>query len=149
MRIMVLFFLFLALSASKLQAQIEEDKIAHFGLGIFTGAAGAFVASEITDRNRFWTVTGSIAGSLMAGLAKEALDRRNGFAWDNADVGATVLGGVTVGITIELVAKKEGKRYRRKNRNMSSNQDNTAAAEFLLLDAENNLDRSVISLPDE
>jgi uncharacterized protein YfiM (DUF2279 family) len=136
MRIILLFCVALLLSASPLNAQIERDKIAHFGLGAVSGAAGAFVASELTDRNRFWTVTGSIAGSLLAGVAKEALDERTANSWDNADLGATVLGGITVGVTIELISKKDGKRYRGGGNNARSNQAISPATAFLQLDAE-------------
>ncbi|MGB5228068.1 MAG: hypothetical protein WBN55_07360 [Eudoraea sp.] len=94
-----------------LQGQVEEDKALHFAAGAFSGAAGALIASKITNRNRFWTVTSSVAASLLAGLAKEAIDKGNGGKWDNGDLAATVLGGVTVGVSIELFSKKEGKYY--------------------------------------
>ena len=83
-----------------MRSQIEEDKALHFAAGAFSGAAGALIASKISKRNRFWTVTGSVAASLMAGLAKEAIDKGNGGKWDNGDLAATVLGGVTVGVSI-------------------------------------------------
>ena len=125
------------LSSLSLQAQIEKDKVAHFGLGVLSGGAGAFVASELTQGNRFWTVTGSITASLLAGLAKEAMDERSSNSWDNADLGATVLGGITVGVTIELISKKDGKRYQRKNAKMKSDQHMTPAVVFLQMDARN------------
>ncbi len=138
MRKDVPFFLLLILTILPLQAQIENDKIAHFGVGALSGAAGAFVASEITEGNRFWTVTGSIATSLLAGLAKEAIDQQSSNSWDNADLGATVLGGVTVGVTIELLSKKDGKKYRRRIKKTSTYQNNVAVAEFLSIDAQYN-----------
>lgn len=131
--------LLLVLSSLSLQAQIEKDKVAHFGLGVLSGGAGAFIASELTQGNRFWTVTGSITASLLAGLAKEAMDERNSNSWDNADLGATVLGGITVGVTIELISKKDGKRYQRKNAKMQSDQNKTPAVVFLLMDAKYSL----------
>ena len=94
-----------------MRSQIEEDKALHFAAGAFSGAAGALIASKISKRNRFWTVTGSVAASLLAGLTKEAIDKGNGGKWDNGDLAATVLGGVTVGVSIELFSKKEGKYY--------------------------------------
>ena len=131
--------LLLVLSSLSLQAQIEKDKIAHFGLGVLSGGAGAFIASELTQGNRFWTVTGSITASLLAGLAKEAMDERRSNSWDNADLGATVLGGITVGVTVELVSKKNGKRYLRKNAKMKSDQHINPAVVFLQLDAKYSL----------
>ncbi|MBT8180433.1 MAG: hypothetical protein KJO53_02480 [Eudoraea sp.] len=94
-----------------MRGQVEQDKALHFAAGAFAGATGALIASKVTKRNRFWTVTGSVAASLLAGLAKEAIDTGNGSEWDNGDLGATVLGGVTVGVSIELFSKKEGKYY--------------------------------------
>lgn len=94
-----------------MRGQVEQDKALHFAAGAFAGATGALIASKVTKRNRFWTVTGSVAASLLAGLAKEAIDTGNGGEWDNGDLGATVLGGVTVGVSIELFSKKEGKYY--------------------------------------
>jgi putative lipoprotein len=99
-----------------LRGQIQEDKVLHFAAGAVSGAAGAFIASKVTDRNRFWTVTGSVAASFLAGLTKEAIDKSRGSKWDNGDLAATVLGGVTVGVSIELFSKKNGKYYVRKNK---------------------------------
>ncbi|MCE2613926.1 hypothetical protein LVD13_13180 [Flavobacteriaceae bacterium D16] len=130
-----LFFL-LILYGTPLKAQLENDKILHFGAGVVAGAGGAFIASELSNQNRFWTFTGSVAGSLLVGLAKEVIDERNSNSWDNGDLGATVLGGITVGITIELFSKKNGKRYQGKGQHIKSNQTITAATEFLLMDAE-------------
>ena len=107
-----------------MRSQIEEDKALHFAAGAFSGAAGALIASKITNRNRFWTVTGSVAASLMAGLAKEAIDKGNGGKWDNGDLAATVLGGVTVGVSIELFSKKEGKYYVKRKKSAKKKKKN-------------------------
>lgn len=98
------------------QGQVEEDKALHFAAGAVSGAAGGLIASKISKRNRFWTVTGSVAASLIAGLTKEAIDKGNGGKWDNGDLAATVLGGVTVGVSIELFSKKSGKYYVRRDK---------------------------------
>jgi len=107
-----------------MRSQIEEDKALHFAAGAFSGAAGALIASKISKRNRFWTVTGSVAASLMAGLAKEAIDKGNGGKWDNGDLAATVLGGVTVGVSIELFSKKEGKYYVKRKKSAKKRKKN-------------------------
>ncbi len=117
MRLIYLAFILVFLTGNPLHAQVEQDKVIHFAVGAISGAAGAYVASELSGQNRFWTVTGSIATSLLAGLAKEAVDKRRYDNWDNADLGATVLGGVTVGITIELFTKKNGRRYQSRKKN--------------------------------
>ncbi|MCL6275323.1 hypothetical protein M3P19_15000 [Muricauda sp. 2012CJ35-5] len=89
-------------------AQVERDKALHFLGGNLFGLAGAGIAKQASDGNRLWTFVGSVAGSALIGVAKEAVDagqRDNG--WDNDDLAATVLGGVTVGVTIELFSKKK------------------------------------------
>ena len=149
MRLGTLLFLLLILSGSPLKAQLENDKIIHFGAGAVAGAGGAFLASELSNQNRFWTFTGSVAGSLLVGLVKEAIDERNSNSWDNADLGATVLGGVTVGITIELFSKKDGKRYQGGKNKMKSNQTTTATTEFLLIDIAANPKKTVNFDPHE
>ncbi|MGB5668798.1 MAG: hypothetical protein WBM53_18320 [Maribacter sp.] len=109
----VITFIVLLFSLSQVSGQIENDKILHFGAGAVSGALGAFVASELSDGNRGWTFAGAVGGSLIAGLAKEAVDQKNSNNWDNADLAATVLGGVSVGVTIDLFSGK--KRRKRKN----------------------------------
>jgi hypothetical protein len=61
----------------------------------------------------------------LAGLAKEALDKGNGKEWDNSDIGATTLGGITIGVTIDLFSAKARKRKR----------GNTTAQPFPLIEA--------------
>ncbi|WP_299528692.1 hypothetical protein [Ulvibacterium sp.] len=88
-------------------AQLERDKVLHFGIGALCGIGGAILADELSDGNRFWVFTGAVAGSLLAGTAKEALDEQQNNAWDNGDLAATVLGGISVGVTIELFSGKK------------------------------------------
>ncbi|WP_188370219.1 hypothetical protein [Muriicola marianensis] len=94
------------------QAQ-SNDKILHFGAGIATGAAGAFIAHEISGGNKWWSIAGAVGGSLMAGLAKEVIDKNKGGPWDNGDVVHTVAGGITVGIAIEIFS---GRKKRKSSR---------------------------------
>nr|WP_299383621.1 hypothetical protein [Allomuricauda sp.] len=99
------------LFASQLHAQVERDKALHFLGGNLFGLAGAGIAKQASDGNRLWTFVGSVAGSTLIGLAKESVDasqRDNG--WDNEDLAATILGGVTVGVTIEIFSKKRNKK---------------------------------------
>lgn len=99
--------------ASQLYGQIERDKALHFLGGSLFGLAGAGIAKQASDGNRVWTFVGAVAGSTLIGLAKETVDagqRDNG--WDNDDLLATILGGVTVGVAIEVFSKKRNKRLR-------------------------------------
>lgn len=98
---------------SQLYGQIERDKALHFLGGSLFGLAGAGIAKQASDGNRVWTFVGAVAGSTLIGLAKETVDagqRDNG--WDNDDLLATILGGVTVGVVIEVFSKKRNKRLR-------------------------------------
>ncbi|MEZ4811420.1 MAG: hypothetical protein R2819_13765 [Allomuricauda sp.] len=112
--------------ASYCHGQVERDKALHFLGGNLFGLAGAGIAKHMSDGNRVWTFVGSVAGSALVGVAKEAVDsgqRDNG--WDNDDLAATVLGGVTVGVTIELFAKKDkNKRLRGSYTTMDWNDEN-------------------------
>ncbi|WP_197062594.1 hypothetical protein [Muricauda sp. MAR_2010_75] len=96
--------------------QVERDKALHFLGGNLFGLAGAGIAKQASEGNRVWTFLGSVAGSAVAGVAKEAIDSgQDGNQWDNDDLAATVLGGVTVGVTIDIFSKKKDKKRLRGN----------------------------------
>ncbi|MGB3144325.1 MAG: hypothetical protein WBB24_09470 [Maribacter sp.] len=97
-------------SLQTLCAQIESDKALHFLGGNLYGLVGAGVANEISDGNRAWTFVGAIGGSLLIGLAKESIDQKQYGGWYNADVLATVLGGSTVGVTIDIFKKRKQRK---------------------------------------
>ncbi len=123
-KLIILITMGVVFNNQSIHSQIQEDKVLHFAAGAVSGAAGALIASKISKRNRFWTVTGSVAASLAAGLAKEAIDKSNGGKWDNGDLGATVLGGAVVGVSIEIFSKKEGKYYvKRDKKKRKKNKD--------------------------
>lgn len=88
----------------------SNDKLLHYGAGVVTGAAGAFIAHEISGGNKWWTITGAVGASLLAGTAKEIIDKNKSGNWDNGDLAATVAGGITVGIAIEIFS---GRRKRK------------------------------------
>ena len=110
MRTLIPTLLFLML-VSHCHGQVERDKALHFLGGNLFGLAGAGIAKQASNGNRIWTFVGSVAGSTLIGLGKEAVDagqRENG--WDNDDLAATILGGVTVGVSIDLFAKKDDRK---------------------------------------
>ncbi|MFD0799482.1 hypothetical protein ACFQZJ_18570 [Maribacter chungangensis] len=90
--------------------QLEQDKALHFLGGNLYGLVGAGVASQISKGNRTWTFAGSLGGSLLIGLAKEAIDQNQYNGWDNADLLATVLGGASVGVTIDIFKQKKKRK---------------------------------------
>ncbi|RYC51521.1 hypothetical protein [Flagellimonas olearia] len=97
-------------------SQVERDKALHFLGGNLFGLAGAGIAKQMSEGNRVWTFVGSVAGSALVGVAKEAVDAgQSGNGWDNDDLAATVLGGVTVGVTIDIFSKKKDKKRLRGN----------------------------------
>ena len=112
----ILTLIILLSSLSQLHAQLENDKVLHFGAGALSGAAGAFIASELSDGDRAWTYIGAVGTSLLVGLAKESLDKNNGNEWDNGDLAATVLGGITVGVTIDLFRGKKPRKGKLKTK---------------------------------
>ncbi|MBW8201066.1 hypothetical protein [Flagellimonas abyssi] len=102
--------LLLFVLATNCYGQIGGDKVLHFVGGSLFGLAGAGIAKHATEGNRVWTFVGAVTGSAIAGVAKEAIDagqRENG--WDNEDLAATILGGITVGIAIDLFSKKDSR----------------------------------------
>lgn len=103
---LIIILLMTVICTNYLAAQLEEDKTLHFAAGAITGGIGALVASEISDNNKFWTLAGSVAGSLLAGTVKEAVDQHRYNGWDNADLGATVLGGVSAGVSFNIFTGK-------------------------------------------
>ena len=105
-----LIYLFLFVVVGKSFAQIQQDKVLHFVGGNLFGLVGAGVANEISKGDRTWTFAGSVGGSLLIGLAKESIDKNQYDGWDNADLLATVLGGITVGATIDIFKQKKKRK---------------------------------------
>lgn len=88
-------------------AQIQQDKVLHFGAGAVVGGVAYAVTYDVT-KNKTKAVLASIGSSLLIGLGKELYDsRKGGTGFDNADLLATGLGGFTAGITINLFNHKK------------------------------------------
>jgi len=102
--------LFILLSLHTMYGQLEQDKVLHFLGGNLYGLVGAGIASEISDGDRTWTFVGAVGGSLLIGLAKESIDQKQYGGWDNTDLLATVLGGATIGVTIDIFKKKKQRK---------------------------------------
>jgi len=104
----IVFIIFLLITKS--YGQLEKDKALHFLGGNLYGLVGAGVASQLSKGNRTWTFVGSLGGSLLIGLAKEAIDQNQYNGWDNGDLFATVLGGAAVGVTIDIFKQKKKRK---------------------------------------
>lgn len=87
-------------------SQIQEDKIKHFGVGAIVGTGAYFVTYDITH-NKTKSTIACIGSSILIGLAKELYDsRKGGTGFNNADLLATGLGGISAGITINIFKHK-------------------------------------------
>lgn len=105
--------LFVLFSSHLAMGQVTFDEKLHFGAGIVAGAAGGFVAHKISKGDKWWTIAGAVGTSLVAGVAKEAIDEAQDGDWDNRELAATALGGVVVGVTIEVFSGKKNKKKAR------------------------------------
>ncbi|MEM1339486.1 MAG: hypothetical protein AAF634_11720 [Bacteroidota bacterium] len=121
--------------AQGLSAQVENDKALHFLGGNLYGLAGAGIAKQISDGNRWWTFAGAIGGSALIGIGKEAVDssqRPNG--WDNDDLLATILGGTTVGFTIDIFTDHKKKKEKQMS-SITANKETERYAQVERLEA--------------
>ena len=76
---------------------------------MLSGAAGyTFVYNKTENKNK--AMIAGIATSLVAGIAKETYDNIKGGDFDERDILATGLGGMTVSVTIPLFTKNKKKR---------------------------------------
>ena len=115
--------LFFTLSITN--AQIQDDKKLHFAAGAIASTVGyEYVYSKTGDKNQ--ALAAGVLTSMIAGIGKEVYDSfqpKNRF--DQHDVAATILGGVTVtalgGITVSFTIKlnlvnfgKEAKNKKKK-----------------------------------
>lgn len=87
-------------------AQIQNDKLLHIGAGALTGSMAYAVTYKITE-NKTKSIIACIGSSILIGLAKELYDsRKGGTGFNNQDLIATGLGGVSAGITINIFNNK-------------------------------------------
>ena len=107
--------LFFTLSITNAQ-EIPKDKQMHFAAGTITGTLGyEYVYSKTGDKNQ--ALAAGVLTSMIAGIGKEVYDSfqpKNRF--DQQDVAATILGGVTVSLTIKLNLVNFGKEAKKKKK---------------------------------
>ncbi|WP_196890921.1 hypothetical protein [Aureivirga marina] len=99
---LLIFFLFFA---THLQAQSTkyEDKIMHYGAGNFAAASTSVFYNLVTPkekRSKLWKSVFCFASATLIGLGKELYDQRSQGEFDVKDLGATMLGGLTIVIVI-------------------------------------------------
>ena len=112
--------LFFTLSITN--AQIQDDKKLHFAAGAIASAVGyEYVYSKTGNKNQ--ALAAGVLTSMIAGIGKEVYDSfqpKNRF--DQQDVAATILGGVTVSFTIKLNLINFGKEAKKKKRKNKKNE---------------------------
>ena len=89
----------------------ELDKQAHFLAGaVVGGITYNYIYEETGDRNK--ALLSSIASALLVGTIKEMVDsqERNNY-FDGKDLLAAGLGGLSIGLTFNLIKTKNEKRF--------------------------------------
>lgn len=105
MKELIIFLLISQMSYS----QIPDDKIKHFGAGVFISGATNLIVYDLTKNRKkaFWYGMGA---GVLAGIGKELIDEKKYSGWDNKDLLATFLGSVTVSIPLNLWEHKKDKK---------------------------------------
>ena len=98
MKSLIMFLLFTTISYS----QIQYDKVQHFVAGSVISSTTYWVTRDITKdkKTAFWVGLGS---GTLAGVANELFDVSQGYRFDWADLGYTVLGSLTVTLIFNLL----------------------------------------------
>ena len=102
------------------QLLAESDKQNHYAAGTIIGGIAYGIALGETEDKTVAFVT-SIVTAFAAGYIKETFDAKQGYGFDNRDLLATTYGGISVGITFDILTRngKKKKRifnFRRKNK---------------------------------
>ena len=103
--------LLLFFSISNAQLLAENDKQKHYAAGALIGGITYGVILQETENKNlaFW---GSIASSFVAGYVKETRDKNSGHYFDNRDLLATTIGGLSVGVTFDIFTRNGKKKGR-------------------------------------
>jgi len=108
-----LLFILLLLTFTPSHSQLlsENDKQKHFAAGALLGGISYGIILQETENKKlaFW---GSIATSFVAGYIKETSDKNSGYYFDNRDLLATTLGGLSVGVTFDIFTRNGKKKGR-------------------------------------
>jgi|TARA_R100001463_G_scaffold44521_1_gene92467 uncharacterized membrane protein len=109
-KVIIFLGIIISMVVTSMKAQ-DIDKKAHYFAGGFVGAITYnFVYEETQDRNK--ALLSSIASALLVGTIKEIADsqEQNNY-FDGKDLLATGLGGLSIGLTFDLINKKNEKRF--------------------------------------
>lgn len=98
--------IFIVLLAHYGSAQIQTDKVAHFGVGYATSAT--LTAVSYKQRPGVRLLIGSGTG-LILGLGKEIRDYRSYGVFNSRDLAYTFIGGVVGSLTVSIPISKLSK----------------------------------------
>jgi len=103
------FFFFTSL-LSNAQLLTEPDKQEHFMAGAFFGGLIYAIVLDKTEDNRKAFLAG-LTSAIVVGTIKETFDsRQKGNYFDTRDLLATTYGGLSIGVTFDLIARKGEKK---------------------------------------
>jgi len=109
-----LLLIILLLVSNLSYGQYKGDKIMHFKGGAAVAGITSFTVMalnknkplEVAAKRAFWY---SLAASVVAGVTKEVIDKKNGASFDFKDLGATAGGGLTVSFSLDKLYKSKRK----------------------------------------
>lgn len=109
-KVVIILGLIISMVVTNVKAQ-KIDKQAHYFAGGFVSAVTYnFAYEEIGDRKKALLL--SIGSALLVGTIKEIADsqEQNNY-FDGKDLLATGLGGLSIGLTFDLINKKNEKKF--------------------------------------
>ena len=99
-------FFFFTIIPSNAQLLTEPDKQEHFMAGAFFGGLTYAIVLDKTEDNRKAFLAG-LTSAIVVGTIKETFDsRQKGNYFDTRDLLATTYGGLSIGVTFDLIARK-------------------------------------------
>jgi hypothetical protein len=106
--IFTLLFLLTFLPTANAQLLTESDKHEHFAAGAVLGGVAYGLVLEETE-SKPTAMAASILTAFVVGYIKESHDAKQGYGFDNRDLLATTYGGLSMGITLDIFARKPKK----------------------------------------
>ena len=109
--ISTLLFLLTFLPTANAQLLTESDKQQHFAAGVVIGGISYGLLLEQTE-DKTIALIGSVASAFAAGYIKETRDARRGYKFDDRDLLASTLGGLSIGVTFDIFGRNGKKKGR-------------------------------------
>lgn len=109
------FLLMYGLISSNAEAQVQRDRLYHFGAGAGISVPSYVVGYDISKGDRKIGYLFGIGFPTAVGLLKEELDR-NTTGFDNKDFKCTVLGAIVGSVVTDLLMSKKPYKTRQQKR---------------------------------